>query len=202
METKRLGASGLSVMIYPFKGRYPIIHPSVFLCQDVVIIGDVTVAEECSIWFGSVIRGDVHSISIGPRTNIQDNCTLHVTHDRYSLSIGSDVTVGHGAVLHGCSIHDACLIGMNSTVLDGARVESESLIAAGSLVLSNFIVPSGKLVGGVPAKVLRNLTDEEKTTIRQHAQNYLRYVGEYRESGDLRFGIENDAFITNTRDRI
>jgi carbonic anhydrase/acetyltransferase-like protein (isoleucine patch superfamily) len=189
-------------MIFPFKGRYPSIHPSVFLCPDVVIVGDVTLREDASVWFGSVIRGDVHSISIGPRTNIQDNCTVHVTHKRYSASIGSDVTVGHGAVLHGCTIQDACLIGMNATVLDGSVVESESLIAAGSLVLSNFIVPSGKLVGGVPAKVLRNLTEEERAYIHQSARNYLRYIAEYRESGDLRFGTETNAFLTETREQI
>jgi carbonic anhydrase/acetyltransferase-like protein (isoleucine patch superfamily) len=186
-------------MIYPYKGKYPVIHPTVFLCPDVVIVGDVTLEEDVSVWFGSVIRGDIHSIRIGARTNIQDNCTLHVTHDTYPLSIGEGVTVGHGAILHGCSVQDTCLIGMNATVLDGAIVEQESLVAAGSLVLSNSLVPSGKLVGGVPAKVLRNLTGEELAFIRMATQHYLNCVDDYRMHNDLVHGIDNDTYIQQAK---
>lgn len=182
-------------MIYPYQGIYPQIHPSVFMTEDVTIIGDVRIDEDANIWFGSVVRGDVNRVTIGARTNIQDNCTLHETWKKYPLVIGADVTVGHGAILHACTINDACLIGMGAKVLDNATVGSESLVAAGAVVREGFTVPEGMLVAGVPAKVVRELDDEERAHIRNSAKNYLHYVGEYRKHRDLEKGLDFHSYI-------
>jgi len=167
-------------VILPFQGVYPKIHESVFLAEGAQIIGDVEIGRESSVWFNAVIRGDVHYIRIGERTNIQDNCTLHVTHQKYPLIIGSDVTIGHGAIVHGATVEDYCLIGMGARILDNAKIHHHSLIAAGALVLEHFEVPEGTLVAGVPARVKRELTDEERKQIEQSAKNYLLYVQQYR----------------------
>lgn len=185
MEPARVAAAKVCrdarEMILPYKGITPRIHPSVFVAEGAQIIGDVEIGADSSVWFNSVIRGDVHFIRIGERTNIQDNCVLHVTHDTYPLVIGSDVTVGHGAILHACTISDRCLIGMGAKVLDDATVGPYAFVAAGSLVLEHFKVPEGALVAGVPARVKRMLTDEEREQIVRSAQNYVRYVKTYRE---------------------
>ncbi|MAT39379.1 MAG: gamma carbonic anhydrase family protein [Ectothiorhodospiraceae bacterium] len=172
-------------MIYPYEGKYPNIHPSAFITDNVVIVGDVEIGEQASLWFGTVARGDVHYIKIGARTNVQDNTVLHVTWKKNPLNIGADVTIGHGAMLHGCTVHDAALIGMRSTILDKAVIEPESLIAAGTLVLEKFVVPEGSLVAGVPGRIIRKLSDEERSGIRQSAKNYLHYVDQYKAHGDL-----------------
>ncbi|MCX6135529.1 MAG: gamma carbonic anhydrase family protein [Ignavibacteriales bacterium] len=168
-------------MIIPYRGITPRIHPSVFIAEGAQIIGDVEIGAGSSVWFNTVIRGDVHYIRIGERTNIQDNCVLHVTHDTYPLIVGSDVTVGHGAILHAATIKDRCLIGMGAKVLDDATVGPYALVAAGSLVLEHFEVPEGALVAGVPARVKRMLTEEERAGIVQSAHNYVDYVKSYRE---------------------
>jgi gamma-carbonic anhydrase len=181
-------------MIYPFNGIYPDIHPSVFITPGVTILGDVSLAEDVSVWFGTVIRGDVHCVRVGARTNIQDNCILHETWQKYALTIGTNVTVGHGAILHGCTVGNAVLIGMGAKVLDDARVGDESLIAAGALVREHFEVPPGTLVAGVPGKVVRDLTDEERERLRTSARNYLHYVRQYRATGDLERGLDREAY--------
>jgi carbonic anhydrase/acetyltransferase-like protein (isoleucine patch superfamily) len=168
-------------MIISYRGIEPRIHPTVFIAEGAQIIGDVEIGAESSVWFNTVIRGDVHYIRIGERTNIQDNCVLHVTHDTYPLVIGSDVTVGHGAILHAATIKDRCLIGMGAKVLDDATVGPYAFVAAGSLVLEHFEVPEGALVAGVPARIKRMLSDEERQQIVQSAQNYVGYVKTYRE---------------------
>jgi gamma-carbonic anhydrase len=168
-------------MIIPYKGITPRIHPSAFVAEGAQIIGDVEIGADSSVWFNTVIRGDVHYIRIGERTNVQDNCVLHVTRDTYPLVIGSDVTVGHGAILHACTIKDRCLIGLGAKILDDATVGPYALVAAGSLVLEHFEVPEGALVAGVPARVKRMLTEEERKQLVQSAQNYVRYVKAYRE---------------------
>lgn len=168
-------------MIIPYRGITPKIHPSVFIAEGAQIIGDVEIGPESSVWFNTVIRGDVHYIRIGERTNIQDNCVLHVTHNTYPLVIGSDVTVGHGAILHAATIKDRCLIGMGAKVLDDATVGRYAFVAAGSLVLEHFEVPEGALVAGVPARVKRMLSEEERQQIVLSAQNYVGYVKTYRE---------------------
>jgi carbonic anhydrase/acetyltransferase-like protein (isoleucine patch superfamily) len=174
-------ASRSDITIMPFEGIMPKIHPSVFIAAGARIIGDVEIGELSSVWFNVVIRGDVHFIRIGRRTNIQDLTMCHVTHKRYSLSIGDDVTVGHSAVLHGCTVHDRVLVGMGAKVLDRAVVGSNSLIAAGSVVREGFTVPEGTMVAGVPAKVIRDLTDDERASVAQGALNYESYVARYRE---------------------
>ena len=168
-------------LVHPFKGILPKIHESVYIREGAQIIGDVEIGAHSSVWFNAVIRGDVNYIRIGERTNIQDNCTLHVTHKKYPLTVGSNVTVGHGAILHGASISDYCLIGMGAIVLDDSKVGPYAFVAAGSLVLEHFVVPEGTLVAGVPAKVRRDLTPEERKGLEQSAQNYINYVQMYRE---------------------
>ena len=171
------------ITIMDFEGNSPQIHPSVFIASGARIIGDVEIEEESSIWFNVVIRGDVHSIRIGKRTNIQDLTMCHVTNRKFALNIGDDVTVGHSAVLHGATVHERILIGMGAIVLDDAVIESESIIAAGALVREGFRVPSGTLVAGVPARIIRELTDEEREGAAQGALNYAGYVERFRKSG-------------------
>jgi len=182
-------------MIFPYEGRYPEIHPSAFITDDVVIVGDVHIAEDVSIWFGTVIRGDVNRVTIGARSNIQDNCTLHETWKKYPLIIGADVTVGHGAILHACTIGDACLIGMGAKVLDNSLIGRESLVAAGAVVREGFEVPEGSLVAGVPAKGVRALREEERERLRTSAKNYLHYVSQYRAHRDLEHGLDLHSYF-------
>jgi carbonic anhydrase/acetyltransferase-like protein (isoleucine patch superfamily) len=179
MET--LTRSDITIM--PFEGIVPRIHPSVFIASGARIIGDVEIGEAASVWFNVVIRGDVHFIRIGRRTNIQDLTMCHVTHKRHPLVIGDDVTVGHSAVLHGCTVEDRVLIGMGAKVLDRAVVGSNSLVGAGSVVREGFQVPEGTLVAGVPARVVRELNDDERAMVAQGAINYESYVARFRDSG-------------------
>jgi carbonic anhydrase/acetyltransferase-like protein (isoleucine patch superfamily) len=166
--------------IIPYNNRTPLLHTSVFVAEGAKIIGDVKIGEHSGIWFNAVIRGDVNFIHIGSRTNVQDNSVLHVTSNTAPLNIGSNVTIGHSAVLHGCTIDDCCLIGMGAIVLDRAHIHQNSMVAAGAIVLEGFDVPEGMLVAGIPAKVKRALTEEEKEFIRQSATNYIGYAQAYR----------------------
>ncbi len=166
-------------VIKPYKGIYPKIHPTVYLSENVYVIGDVEIGEDSSVWFGSVVRGDVNYIRIGRRTNIQDNCVVHVTHDTHPTIIGDNVTVGHRVVLHGCKLGNNILVGMGAVVMDGVEVEDYVLIGAGALVTPNKKIPSGVLVAGVPAKVVRDLREEEIKLIEESAENYVRYKNEY-----------------------
>ncbi len=167
--------------ILPFRGIVPTIDPTVFVAHGAVIIGDVEIGRGSSIWFNCVVRGDVHFIRIGERTNIQDGSILHVTSGRYPLRIGSDITVGHGVILHGCTVHDHCLLGMGSRILDNAVIEPYSLVGAGAVVMQDQVVSEGSFVAGVPARAIRKITEDERRTIETSAQNYCRYVGMYRE---------------------
>lgn len=166
--------------IVSYRGLTPKIHPSVFVAEGAHIIGDVEIGKDSSVWFNVVIRGDVHFIKIGEATNIQDNAVLHVTHKTSPLRIGSHVTIGHGAVVHAATIKDFCLIGMGAVVLDNAEVGPYALVAAGAVVLGNTVIPEGTLAAGVPAKVVRSLTPEERQSLVQSAQNYVAYVATYR----------------------
>jgi carbonic anhydrase/acetyltransferase-like protein (isoleucine patch superfamily) len=180
MTMQAIQETGRNGTIIEYGGIIPTIHESVFIAHGAVILGDVHVGRDSSIWYNVVIRGDVHWIRIGERTNIQDLAMLHCTYKKYPLSIGNDVTIGHHAMLHGCTIEDAVLVGMNATVLDRAVVGHHSIIGAGSVVREGFAVPSGTLVAGVPAKVVRDLRDDEVSKLEQSAQNYINYVAEYR----------------------
>lgn len=162
--------------LFPYLDTFPKIDDSVFLASGVKIIGDVEIAGNSSVWYNTVIRGDVHYVKIGERTNIQDCSMLHVTNGKYPLNIGNKVTVGHSAVLHGCTIEDLTLIGMNATVLDGAVVQTKSMVAAGAVIRPHFIVPTGKLAAGVPAKIVRDLTKEEMEEFEKSADRYLEYT--------------------------
>jgi carbonic anhydrase/acetyltransferase-like protein (isoleucine patch superfamily) len=166
--------------IIPYKDRMPKLHETVFVADGAKIIGDVEIGEHCGIWFNAVLRGDVNFIRIGSRTNIQDNSVLHVTSKTAPLNIGSNITIGHNAVLHGCTIEDFCLIGMGAIVMDRAYIHRHSIVAAGAIVLEGFDVPEGMLVAGIPAKVKRALTEKEMQFIRQSAVNYVDYVQAYK----------------------
>lgn len=169
-------------MILTYLGKKPVIDDSVFIGEGSVIIGDVVLEKNVSVWFNCVVRGDVNYIRIGERTNIQDGSILHVTYKKYPLIIGKDISVGHGAILHGCTIKDLVLIGMGAKLLDNCIINSNSLIAAGALVKENFIVPEGVLVAGLPAKIIRDLTQDEIDGIKQRALNYMMYVENYRKT--------------------
>lgn len=171
------------ITVMPFEGIAPRIDPSVFIAAGARIIGDVEIGALSSVWFNVVIRGDVHFIRIGRRTNIQDLTMCHVTHRKFSLVIGDDVTVGHSAVLHGATIGDRVLVGMGAKVLDNSVVESDALIAAGTVVREGFRVPSGTLVAGVPGKVIRDLTEAERAAVAQGALNYESYIARFRADG-------------------
>jgi len=168
--------------IIPYNGVTPQIDESVFICEGARIIGDVVIGKNSSVWFNAVVRGDVNYIRIGNNTNIQDGAILHNTFKKYPLIIGSNVTIGHGAIVHGCTISDLVLIGMGAVILDNAKVNSNSFIAAGTLVREHFIIPEGVLVAGVPGKIIRDLTEEEIKKIKHSADNYLYYVSVYRSS--------------------
>jgi carbonic anhydrase/acetyltransferase-like protein (isoleucine patch superfamily) len=168
-------------MIRTFQGIIPVIPKSCFIEDTAVVIGDVVMGEQCSVWFHTVIRGDVHYIRIGHRTNIQDLSMLHVTHDTHPLIIGSDVTIGHHVVLHGCTLKDRVLIGMGAIVMDGALIGEDSVVGAGALVTERTIVPPKSLVLGSPAKVRRPVTEKELSWIRESSANYVRYAGQYMD---------------------
>ena len=168
------------MIIESYLGKYPKIDETVYLCKNIVIIGDVEIGKGSSIWFGSVVRGDVNYIRIGTDTNVQDNSVLHVQHDTGPLIIGNGVTIGHSVNLHGCEIGDNCLIGIGAIVLTGARVGKNCIIAAGALVKENEIIPDGSLVAGIPGVIKKNLNAKEIESIRESADNYVKYVKKYR----------------------
>lgn len=173
------------VTIAPFKGITPRIHDSVTIFDGVRITGDVEIGEDCTIWYNTVIRGDVNFIRIGKRTNVQDLSMLHVTHEKHPLHIGNDVTLGHSVVVHGCTIHDHALIGMGARVLDGVVVNSHSIVAAGAIVRERFIVPEGVLVAGIPAKIIRDLTDDDRKMIAMIPPRYVDVAEVYRNDAGL-----------------
>jgi gamma-carbonic anhydrase len=148
---------------------------SVFIAEGAWVIGDVTLGRDSSVWFNAVLRGDVHSIRIGERTNVQDGAVLHGTFGKYSVIVADDVTIGHRAVVHGCTVQSACLIGMGAVVLDQAEIGAHSIVGAGAVVLEGTRVPSGSLVAGVPARVKRSLTEEERQALIQRAARYVEH---------------------------
>jgi len=176
---------GLSIkeesMIVPFRGSVPQLASGVHVAPTAVIVGDVEIGEDSSVWFHTVIRGDVHRICIGERTNIQDGCVLHVTGGVHPLSIGSDVSIGHRAVVHGCTVGDRVLVGIGAVVLDGARIGEESIVGAGAVVAEGASFPPRSLLLGVPARRVRDLTDEDLYRVLRTRDDYLRLVVAYRE---------------------
>lgn len=166
-------------LILPWRGVSPRIDPSVYLAPTCTILGDVEIGRESSVWFGTVIRGDVHRIRIGQRTNIQDLSMIHVQNGKHDTIIGDEVTAGHRVTLHGCHVGDRCLLGMGCILMDGVRVGNDVIVAAGALLPPGMEVPDGVLVIGAPAKVKRELTEEEKNFLKKSAQNYVEYSREY-----------------------
>lgn len=172
-------------MIRPFRGTHPRIDPTAFIEDSAQIIGDVEIGSESSVWFNAVVRGDVFHIRIGDRTNIQDGTVVHVTNGTHATILESEVTVGHNVTLHGCHIERGCLIGMGSIVMDDVRVGERSIVAAGALLSPGTKVPPRSLVMGVPARVKRELTDEEVAGLDQFWKNYVEYTRVYREEYGL-----------------
>jgi carbonic anhydrase/acetyltransferase-like protein (isoleucine patch superfamily) len=167
--------------IRAYRGKRPQIAASAWVDPAAVIIGDVTIGEDASVWPGTIIRGDVHYIRIGARTNVQDGSVLHVMRDEWPLILGDEVTVGHSVTLHGCTIESLCLIGMGSIILNGARIGTGSIVAAGTLVTERTVIPPGSLVMGSPAKVKRALTPADRASIADYARRYVEYKNIYRE---------------------
>jgi len=173
-------------MTLKFKEWEPKLAKNAWIAQGASVIGNVEMGEDSAVWFGCVVRGDVHYIKIGDRTNIQDLSMIHVTHykkedrsDGNPTIIGNDVTVGHRVMLHGCTIEDACLIGMSATILDGAVIGKESIVGAGSLVTKNKVFPPRSLIMGSPAKVVRELNDDEVVELYASASRYVKFKNEY-----------------------
>lgn len=162
-----------------FKGVQPVIDPSVYVAPGAVIIGDVVIGPQSSIWFGTVVRADVHYIRIGAQTNIQDQCILHVTGGTYPLNVGDRITVGHRAIIHGCTIEEGCLIGMGAVLLDGCHVGAEAIVAAGSVVSEGNRIPSRTLAMGVPAEPRREITEKELARARDSTSHYIELAQIY-----------------------
>ncbi len=168
-------------MIYEFLDKKPDYPDSAFVAPSADIIGDVSIGQESSIWFNVTIRGDVNWIKIGERSNIQDNTCIHVRNQTGPTEIGNEVTIGHNAMIHGCTIHDRVLIGIHATVLDKAVIESDVIVAAGSLVPPGKLLESGYLYMGSPVKQKRRLSDEEIASIKEHSNNYVKYARAYMQ---------------------
>jgi carbonic anhydrase/acetyltransferase-like protein (isoleucine patch superfamily) len=167
------------MIVRSYDGKRPRMGERVFVADNVALIGDVELGNDCSIWYGTVLRGDVHFISVGSRTNIQDNCVVHVTNGTRPTVIAEEVTIGHGVIVHGCTIGRGALIGMGSRVLDGAVVGEQALVGAGALVPEGMHVPPRTLALGVPARVKRPLTDDELARLDSSWQHYVEYKEKY-----------------------
>lgn len=170
-------------LIRSVSGRKPSVEEGAFVAPNAAIVGAVTLREGTSVWYGAVLRADLEPIEIGADSNVQDNCTLH-TDPSFPLHVGERVSVGHNAVLHGCTVEDDSLIGMGATVLNGAKIGAGSLVAAQALVPQGMEVPPGSLVAGVPAKVRRELTDEERAGLTLNAEVYTQLAAAHRDTGE------------------
>jgi carbonic anhydrase/acetyltransferase-like protein (isoleucine patch superfamily) len=172
--------------IRSYRGKYPQIAASAYIDPAAVVIGDVVIGEDSSIWPMTVVRGDVHYIRIGARTNVQDGCVLHVMKDQYPLVLGDDVTVGHAVTLHGCTIESLVLIGMGCVILNGAVIGSGSIVAAGTLVTERTVIPPGSLVMGSPGKVKKQLSEKDLASIGEYAKRYAGYREIFRQEAEER----------------
>lgn len=167
-------------MIIEFRGITPKIHPTALVHESAQLIGNVQIGEQSSVWFGAVLRGDVNAITIGNRSNVQDNCTVHVDEGKFATIIGDEVTVGHNAILHGCRVNDRVIIGMGAIILDGAEIGEDSIVGGGALVPQGTRVPPRTLFLGLPAKQRRSLTDTDLTMIRNSARHYVEQIKNWR----------------------
>ena len=169
----------MAPVVRPFAGSCPVVGTDVFLAETCAVIGDVTIGDQSSIWYGTVVRGDVMPIRIGARTSIQDNTVVHVTARRFGTTIGDDCTIGHGVIIHACTIEDACLIGMGAVILDGARIGRGSFVGAGALVTPGTDIPPGSLVLGSPGRVKRPVSAREQEQISYGAAHYVDLARQY-----------------------
>ncbi len=167
------------MLVRPYKDSAPVLDPSAFIAENAVIIGDVKIGAESSVWYGCILRGDVNNIIIGNRTNIQDGTVIHVSSTTQGTYIGDDVTVGHMALLHACTIGNRCLIGMKACVMDDAVVEDDAIVAAGALVTPGKRIPSGQLWGGAPARYMRDLSAKDLAFIKLSSERYVRLLTTY-----------------------
>ena len=169
-------------LIKTIRGFTPKFGNDCYLAETATVIGDVIMGDQCSVWFNAVIRGDVHSIRIGNKVNIQDGAIIHCTYETASTTIGNNVSIAHNAIVHGCTIEDNVLVGMSAVIMDNARVGSNSLIAAGSVVLENTIIEPGSVYAGVPAKKIKDINQELTAGLLDRiSNNYIKYAGWYRE---------------------
>lgn len=166
-------------MLLPYKKIRPTIGDKVFIAENAAVVGDIGIGEESNIWFNVSMRGDVHEIRIGKRTNIQDNSVVHVTRNVSGTYIGDEVTIGHGAIIHACTIGNQAFVGMGAIILDEAKMEDRSMLAAGALLTPGKVVPTGQLWGGSPARYMRDLTEEELAFFPVSADNYVKLAAEY-----------------------
>lgn len=170
-------------LILPVKEKVPKMGKDCFIAENATIAGDVVMGEECSVWFTAVIRGDVNSITIGNKTNIQDGAVVHCTYEKAATSIGNHVSIGHRAIVHGCTVKDNVLIGMGAIVMDNAVVEENCIIAAGAVVLENTICEAGHIYAGIPARKMKKLTAEQMENMKKTADNYIMYSGWFKKDG-------------------
>jgi carbonic anhydrase/acetyltransferase-like protein (isoleucine patch superfamily) len=174
--------TGNNASIITYGGITPKLHSSVFTCEGVRIIGDVEIGKDSSVWYNSVIRGDVNYIRIGEAVNIQDMSMIHVTNKKYPTILEDKVSLAHSVTIHGCTLKEGCLIGMGALVLDNATVGKYALVAAGAVVRENFVVPDAVLIAGVPGKIIRDLTQEEIERVKSTSDNYKGYIKTYRDN--------------------
>lgn len=172
----------IMALIIPVRGIMPVFGKDCYLAENATITGEVVMGDECSVWFNAVVRGDVHSITIGNRVNIQDQAVIHCTYQKAPTVIGNNVSIGHGAIVHGCTLHDNVLVGMGAIVMDHAVIGENSMIAAGAVVLENTIVEPGSIWAGVPAKKVKQMTPEHFREFNERiSKNYLFYSKWYTE---------------------
>lgn len=162
-------------LIKPVKGIEPVFGKSCWLADNATVVGEVTMGNHCSVWFQAVVRGDVNSIEIGDATNIQDGAVIHCTYKKAKTVIGSNVSIGHNAIVHGCTVHDDVLIGMGAIVMDNAIVHSGSIVAAGAVVLENTVVEANSIYAGIPARKVKDVSDEMRKVFGRTSKNYMMY---------------------------
>jgi gamma-carbonic anhydrase len=168
-------------LILPVKGISPQFGSNCFIAENATVVGDVVMGDDCSIWFNAVVRGDVHYIRMGNKVNVQDGAVIHCTYQKAPTNIGNNVSIGHRAIVHGCTVHDNVLIGMGAIIMDGCVIESNSLIAAGAIVLEGTRVESGSVYAGIPAKKVKELSqDLFEGEVMRIANNYLMYSGWFK----------------------
>lgn len=168
-------------LILPVKGKQPTFGNNIYLAENCTVVGDVTTGTDCSIWFNAVVRGDVHFIKMGNKVNVQDGAIIHCTYQKAPTTIGNNVSIGHRAIVHGCTVHDNVLIGMGAIVMDHAVIGENSIIAAGAIVLENTIVEPGSVYAGIPAKKVKDVDPEKfKTLIERIGNNYVMYAGWFK----------------------